>query len=246
MIAQDIVYNGSRLSSRWLRVTKTNYYAPAERVVETIEVPGRSGDLVVDGKRYSNREVIIECISQDYGDDVRGLVRLVADVMESAGGAYKPLELYLNGADTTDEYLLARYTGMEVELLSLADARFTLHFDARPQRFLQSGDTWISFRYGGTIHNPTQWASSPLIEVQGHGSFTFDGKTVAIAEIPDNPVVYIDSDAHTCTGINGLVDYSDYITLPNHQYPTLPGSYHPLTVTGDFQRLQIKPRWWKV
>ena len=66
----------------------------------------------------------------------------------------------------------------------MADRRageFTVSFDAMPQRFLKSGETAVSVASGGTLSNPTLFASHPLISayIDNAATLTIGDKTIA-------------------------------------------------------------------
>ena len=62
---------------------------------------------------------------------------------------------------------------------------FTLIFNCKPQRWLTSGEAPSAIAASGnTITNPTLYDSSPLLDVEGYGSISFNGYGMEVYNIP--------------------------------------------------------------
>ena len=142
------------------------YNAPA-RAVEMVSVPGRNGDISLDLGHYDN--ITVEYPAGTFGmteDDFAEKISEFRNAIVSQIG-YQRLE------DTyhPDEFRLGIYSaGLSVSPVKYNEAgEFTLSFNCKPQRFLNSGETELSVASGGVITNPTLMKAKPIISLQGYG-----------------------------------------------------------------------------
>lgn len=138
MPKSDLVFGTFKTSTSGGKYYKTqpiNFPTP-EKDVEVYEVPGRSGDLIVDYGSYKNVEITAEIAIQATAPDTFLTLydALRASIMVQSG--YQRLEdsLYPN------EYRVARCTGVEMQQTDSMRGTATITFDAKPQRYLTSGE----------------------------------------------------------------------------------------------------------
>jgi len=106
------------------------YNAPA-RKGEAVSVPGRNGDIWVDGGAYENIVVRYPCW---IADEFRGMIDKLRAFLASKGDAYyKISDSYHSG-----EYRMGRWLGpLNVETgTGNKTAKFDLLFECHPQRYL--------------------------------------------------------------------------------------------------------------
>lgn len=110
------------------------YNAPA-RTGESISVPGRNGDIWVDGGSFENIDVVYPAWICDGFRDKIDLAR--GFLMQHSDGYYKISDSY-----HPSEYRLGRFAGaFDVETgTSNMTGKFNLTFNCQPQRWLNSGD----------------------------------------------------------------------------------------------------------
>ena len=138
MPKSDLVFGSFSTSTSGGKYYKTqpiNFPTP-EKDVEVYEVPGRSGDLIVDYGSYKNVEITAEIAIQATAPDTFLTLydALRASIMVQSG--YQRLEdsLYPN------EYRVARCTGVEMQQADSMRGTATITYDAKPQRYLTSGE----------------------------------------------------------------------------------------------------------
>ena len=164
------------------------YNAPA-RDVEMITIPGRSGTFALDNGRFENIEVSYPAgIYADTEADFRQAISDFRNFLCSRKGYVRLSDEYNPG-----EYRMAVYkSGLDVDPAMLRAGEFTITFDCKPQRWLTSGETAVTVTSGDTLTNPTLFESSPLLEVGGSGSITFNGYDIEFEGVPYGEVVIAD------------------------------------------------------
>jgi len=146
-----------------------------ERDVDTIEIPGRNGDLLIDKRRFKN--ITVEYTVYCYADDLdafRTQLRNFRNALSSQKGYQKLTDTF-----HPDEYRLGTFiSGFEAEpVMFNTIAEVVLKFDCKPQRFLLSGDEPITLGEWGE----TETYSGSIV--------SFDGtETTAIKSLKVNIV----------------------------------------------------------
>ncbi len=156
-----ITFNNKTSYELGVRVETFPEYEIPERNYEIISVSGRNGDILIDSGTFKNVPRTYQ-ISVPATDSFYQTVNSVAEWLHSANG-YARLE------DTYEPnyYRLAAYRepNMVRNLFNQA-GQATISFDCKPQRFLKSGENSVTFDANGSITNPTQFSSLPLISIQ--------------------------------------------------------------------------------
>jgi phage-related protein len=154
------------------------FNSPA-RDVEMITIPGRNGSFALDKGRFENIEVTYPAgIAADTEAEFREAISDFRNFLASRNG-YVRLEDDYN----PNEYRLAVYkSGLDVTPAQLRAGEFDITFDCRPQRYLKSGEDAISVDSGDVVSNPTLFASSPMLEVEGYGDIEFNGYDIALSD----------------------------------------------------------------
>lgn len=230
-----ITFNGHSSYEYGLVVSgEASYDAPArDRTIVTI--PGRSGDLILDNGRYKNVNVKYPAFFT--GDFKANAADARAWLL--APTAYARLE------DTyhTDEFRLAIFSGgLEFEPTAWnAHAETELTFNAKPQRFLKSGETAVSVSNGDTITNPTDFPALPLITITGtgNGSISVGGTTVTLTGLTGG--IVIDSDLQDA--YYGGLSAND---LMSGVFPVLAPGANGIAISGSITAVTITPRWWRI
>lgn len=138
MPKSDFVFGSfdTSTSAAYYKLQPINFPTP-EKDVETFEVPGRSGDLLIDYGSYKNVELTVEIAIDGAAVDsdfISLYDALRAAIMVQNG--YQRLEdsLYPN------EYRVARAVKCERDQSDTQSGKAVFTFDAKPQRYLTSGD----------------------------------------------------------------------------------------------------------
>lgn len=210
----------------------------AERDVTTIAVPGRSGELIIDNKRYKNISASYECLMRR--DFRHRFDELRAFLLSKPG--YRRIE------DQREEeyYREGRIIGgLNVsEVLWTSDAGiFTLSFSFKPQRFLKSGEIPIQMTKSGSIYNPTLFDAMPFLRIYGSGTISINGKGVTVKS---HNRAYIDIDCEMQNASYDGENMNQYIELSGEDFPKIESGSASVSISQTIQRVEIKPRWWTI
>lgn len=215
------------------------YRAPQTNV-NKVSIPGRNGTLIRFEDSFANIELPYHFV----------IMRNFKTVANAVIAWLKAPTTYAVLADSehTDYYRMAMVHGeLEFEpAIGLDAGVVTAEFDCMPQKFLYSGDTWLTPASGAstlTVTNPTSFASKPLIRVYGSGdaSITVGNQTIAIDDLDG----YIDIDSDIMDCYKGSLNLNSKVTLGANGFPTLPSG----STTIDFSdahvtSVEVKGRWW--
>jgi phage-related protein len=236
-----------------------------EKNVETFEIPGRNGDLVVDYGTFRN--VVISypvLLKNTFADDFGTLVSKLAVLK-----GYQKIEC----SNDPNYYRLGRFlvpTAPTAKRLN-KDGYFSLSFDCKPQRFLKSGlDPWGGFTYealadensvelmtensvvieGGTtaqssLTNPAEFEARPLIKATGSGMIVIGTQVITITDIGVDKDIYIDSESMECYTLTAgtPVNAGGNVSFSMLDFPVLNAGSNAVTHTMP---IEIIPRWWRL
>lgn len=207
MPKSDLVFgsfNTSTSNGKYYKTQPINFPTP-EKDVAVYEVPGRSGDLIVDYGSYKNVEITAEIAIEATAPDTFLTLydALRAAIMVQSG--YQRLEdsLYPN------EYRLARPTGLEMQQTDSTNGTATITFDAKPQRYLTSGEA-VALSITGTGQS---------LQTYGRGVDIFNADALAKLENigGDNNKMY------TVVDVSSYSDYANFreirFYLPQNRAP---------------------------
>lgn len=249
----SIIFGGIDSANYGIYVAGNAVFNSPERDVTMIDVPGRNGQLTLDNGRYMNIEVTYNAFvagdnSNDIADNIRGYRNAIGSLI-----GYQRLE------DTfhTDEYRQAIFrNGIEVEpTIYQTGGYFDITFDCKPQRWLTSGEMWVSVVLGPeTFNNPTLFASKPLIRVSSaDGNVVVGSETIAVAMNPgtiSGAQVNIDcelGDAWYVDILTGdIVSLNSYVTVSGDDFPSLSPGSSSVDFTGNITQVDVQPRWWRI
>lgn len=182
-----LIFGGVDSSDYGIYITGDAVYNAPEREVEFIDIPGHNGSLAMDKGRYNN--ITVTYPAGTFGknqEDFREALSAFRNAILSQKG-YQRLE------DTyhPEEYRMGVYAaGLEVSPANRGKAgQFDLSFVCKPQRFLSIGDYPIPVDSGDILQNPTVFDSSPLLEVEGYGTVSFNGFEI---ELDNSPLGVVD------------------------------------------------------
>ncbi|MEF2699889.1 MAG: hypothetical protein U0N08_01815 [Oscillospiraceae bacterium] len=267
-----ITFNGKNSSEFGLTVTKCPYPNKPARRGTVLQIPGRSGNLVIEDGTYEN--VILKFdvdISAYHQYGIYDLASKIANWLLGSSGYQK-----LSTDYEPDTFRLARFSGpMEIESILLFDGRATLEFDCYPQRFESLGHVYSDYGSlssgSATITNTGIMIAKPMIKVTGKGKVVLDFASAATGNTTEVDFAFssskietiiLDCDLHDAyyedgSNANAAVSFSDAeASLPesyDYFYPTFPeltpGS-NTVTLsslsTGTLSGLKIMPRWWSL
>lgn len=227
----NIVYGDVILADFAAFAFYANYKDGAQRDVETITVPGKDGELLIDNGRYGN--VAVEYRVQVTGvDNIRNLR---AALLSQTG--YNRLE---------DEYepnaYRVAYISEPPEIVQeVADAAaISLKFSCKPQRYLKVGELGMEFTGNSTIYNPTSYTALPLVRVYGAGSVGIGANTIRIAD----PGEYTDIDCEIQDAFEGSTNRNSSIRLASGEFFKLRPGANGISLSAGITKVIVTPRWY--
>lgn len=232
---KTITLNNKSLADFGVYISGKGVFDAPERDSESIEIPGRNGELTIDNGRYKNKPLTYPAfIIRDLKYNAQGL----RNFLLSQSGYVRLEDDY-----HPEEYRLAKWIGgFEAEPIEeLYAANFDLTFSCYPQRFLKEGEQEIEITAATTINNNYLTTAKPLIRAYGTGSFSIGGIAVQITSASSYTDIdceleeaYKDSLATNCNG---------NVVLTNGNFPKLVPGDNAITLSG-ITKLIITPRWW--
>lgn len=227
--------NGTALANIYVDASLS--FNKPSRSANVVAIPGRSGDLVLDNNKFSNVTISYPCYAKDnFASTFESIVNTL--------GALAGYQKITCSADT-DHFRLGRViipatpTAKRIN----KDGFFNLAFDCKPQRFLTSGETVVTKNASGSISNPTNFASQPLIRIYGTGTFTINGTGITVASHGQS---YVDVDCEMMDCYCGTVSLNSYITFSGNDFPTLAPGSNSFTFGTGITQVRITPRWWEL
>ena len=183
-----LIFGGVDSSEYGIYITGEGVYNAPERAVEFVDIPGRNGAVAIDQGRYEN--IVVTYPAGVFGKDPEEFREALSDFRNAilSQKGYQRLE------DTyhPEEFREAIYVaGIEVEPSQKKAGKFELTFNCKPQRWLTIGDYPIPVESGDVLENPTRFDSSPLLEVEGYGTVSFNGFNVELDNSPLGDITLI-------------------------------------------------------
>lgn len=229
-----LIFNNKNIGDFGVGISGSGTFAAPKRDLETVSVPGRSGDLTMDNGRYNNIKITYPCYI--YREFAKNFDDFRAFMLSCVG--YKRLE------DTYHPYEYRKAfvaSDLDPKVYALnRSGEFDLEFSCMPQRFLKLGEETISLEEDSTLVNPTLFDAAPLIRVYGSGMLGVGSNTITIEDVND----YIDIDCDIQDAYHGSLNYNDKITLNSGSFPVLSPGENGISISGDISQVDIIPRWW--
>lgn len=170
-------------------ITQEAAYNAPERDVDVVEIAGRNGAYILDKGRFKNITVSYKCgIALGDEQSFENAIRVFRNALASEAGKYVRLEDEYN----PNEYRQAAFLGgIDVDMADRRAGEFTVSFDAKPQRFLKSGESTITVGSSHTITNPTLYDSHPLLSftASGSGTITINSDTIEVTNQPIGDII---------------------------------------------------------
>lgn len=238
-------FNGESSADYGLFINGRGTYDSPRPDLDFVQIPGRSGDLIYDNKRFENIDVIYPaCFTLD---NFRRNFKAVQEWLLSSKG-YQRLEDSYN-----PEYFRMATVAEAIELSEIEwshDAgSFDLVFNCKPQRWLVSGEESIEIDLTGLatfLKNPTKFEAKPLIRVYGYGTIYLNEKPITVASQGVAPYIDIDSESMNCS--HPSANMNAYVTTGD-EYPVLTAGTNNIMISQsgmNFTKILITPRWWTI
>ena len=174
-------------------ITQEAAYDAPERDTEVVEIAGRNGAYILDRGRFKNIIVSYKCgIALDSEQTFENAIRAFRNALSAKAGKYVRLEDEYN----PNEFRQAAFLGgIDVNMADRRAGEFTVSFDAKPQRWLKSGETAVSVESGDTITNQTLFESRPLISciVSDDGYINIGNQPITFNPAPLGTLTLVES-----------------------------------------------------
>ena len=232
----SFVFNGVNSADFGIYISGSGTFNFPQRVIQTVDIPGRSGSLTVDNGRFLNIQVSYPAfIRRDFTRNVDG----VKAWLLSSTGYQRLTDSY-----HPDFFRMARFTGpadFTTRFLNYS-GEITLAFDCMPQRFYQIGQQTMQIPTGTILKNPSFFEAKPLITVYGNapGILNVGGVVVSILSLTDYLVIDCDSQ----NAYKGTQNLNQTVSAP--VFPVLGAGETEISFSGGIQRVEMIPRWWTV
>ena len=229
------MFNGKSSRNFGLYISGSGTFNAPERVSESIEIPGRNGNLTISQNRFQN-------ITVSYPAFIR------TDFSRNAQGARAWLlqnEGYYRLEDTyhPDYYRMARFSGpidFDMRFLNYS-GETTLSFDCKPQRWRKNGENPVLYTQPAILMNDL-FPALPLIKVNGTGAGNlYVGKyTVQMNEIDE----YVMLDSETQNAYKDTLNKNG--TISADKFPVLESGENTISWDGGITSIEVTPRWWTI
>lgn len=227
-------YNGTTSSTYGIFVEHRPVVTFPKRVIESINVPGRSGNLLFDTGAYDNVTLTYQ-VAYIHSGSVR------ADAISIATWLYQ--HDYYELSDTYDPsyYRKAVYVSPlnVTDILNVA-GRANITFDCKPQRYLLSGKSALTPAKNSSITNDYQNAL-PVITISGSGNGTVTIGNTTVTITGQTAAIVLDSERQTAE--SGGNNANSLISLSNG-FPVLEHGSTTVTWTGGVSSISVVPNWW--
>lgn len=235
LVYQYLYFAGKSSEDFKCHISGSGTFLSPSRDVQSVSVPGRNGDLHLDGGRFFNVEITYPAfITKDFRANFDALKAFLL-----AQRGYKRLE----DSYHPEYFRRAMFKGaIEPQMTTLNRAgSFELKFDCDPRRFLKDGERVVDVDEDITLINRTEYEAKPLVRAYGTGTFTIADTTVQIVSADG----YTDIDCDLQEAYKGAVNCNNNIVLTDGKFPELITGGNEISFTG-LTKLEITPRWWTV
>lgn len=210
------------------------------RKVEWKNIYGGDGDIPFDEGAYANTD--LELVMFIDGDDLIADRQKLYNLLDSRG-VYKDFIPYF---DPDKIYRVMLSDKIQFENLYHYGEKQTLSakFTVKPYKYLIDSLPVTIHGDSGTITNPTNYVSQPIITINGTGPVTLNvnGKSFNIKNVIDTITLSSERQAAYQELIPGILTPMNY-QIASRDYPILNPGDNTITITGSVTQVVIEPRW---
>jgi phage-related protein len=210
------------------------------RKVDFKSTYGVDGNVPYDEGAYDNTSLELAMLID--GKDVVADRQKLYNVFDSQG-IYKDLIPYFD-PDKIYRVMLSDKINFENSRIYGTKQVFSAKFTVKPYKYLVVNDpVTIAGKYG-TITNPTNYISQPIITINATGpvTLTVNGKDFNIKNVTDTMTLSSERE----------IAYQEYVTgvltsmnsqIASRDYPLLKPGVNTISATGNVTLITIEPRW---
>lgn len=219
-----------------LYITEKGSYKGASRDITYTSVPGRSGDLITDNKRYKNIKIPYKlALLNNTGREFSDIAHRIKGWLSAEAGYFRLWDSY-----DSKYFRFASFDGevdIEQELRELGS--LSLSFNCKPFKYSFEGQNPVTFTAAGSLYNAEYFPSTPYIKITGSGNITLsiNNASFSFADVDE----YIEVDSDMMNAYKGITSQNSKMT--SSSFPILyPGS-NAISWTGAVSKIEIVPRW---
>lgn len=234
-------YNGTSSASMGIRIQTKNVYSAPKYDTSSLAVPGRDGDLIVQGGRFPNVSVSYTCFVP-----AKNIQELADKLTAIKGWLYAEPNKYHSLTDTYDTRFIRRAVfnnKLDITEQCMKIGIFTITFSCYPFRFSVAGQQKSTYTGTFSVSNPYRFNSKPYLKVNGTGSGTLTiqasghNKTWNFSNING----YTEVDSEQMNFYHDTTLKND--TVSGDGFPELYPGENIVSFTGGIQSVEIIPRW---
>ena len=263
-----IIFNGLSSKDRGIEVWQPPSYQVPQKDYDTIHIPGRDGDLLIDKESYKNvpRSYVVS-FAKEGRRDFTILANSLAEWLNSASGYARLEDSY-----EPEYYRMACFQKtIEIANAYQIAGSATIEFTCKPQRFLKIGDKPITFirskqsiedsnnqlildASGNNIegfvetqkflNNPTRHASLPIIKIYGSGTGEIQIGNTTITLLSLSGYLTIDSDIMEV--YKDEENCNSKIKFSSNAFPKLYPGLNDISFSGGVTHVEVIPKWWTI
>lgn len=229
------IFNGKSSRDFGIYISGGQTFNAPERDTESIEIPGRNGNLTISRNRFKNITVSYPAFirkSFSRNADAAKMWLLGCEGYQRLEDTYQP-----------DYFRMAQFKGpvdFDMRFLNYA-GEMTLSFDCKPQRWRKDGQQTTVYTQPTSLYNDL-FPALPLIRVNGTGAgnLYIGAYTVELLSIDE----YVMLDSDTQNAYKGTLNKNATISTP--EFPVLQPGDNTISWDGNVTSIEITPRWWTV
>lgn len=233
-----LIINGFSTADYDAYISAYQAFNAPTRDVDMINVKGKSGDLLLDNKRFKNIDIKYTIFIRR---NFRENYEVLRDELLWHSG-------YMRIEDTMrpDIFRMGRVKGdLEPDIgRGCRVGSFDLTFDCKPQCWLKYGEIPIPFTSDGSLYNPTHFEAKPLIRVYGTGEFGIGDKTIKINKA--DGYTDLDCEIEEAFKDDSSINCNANISIAGYDFPKLMPGENGIRLGSGISRVEIIPRWWTV
>ena len=111
-----------------------------------------------------------------------------------------------------------------------------------PQKFLKSGEQITTLKTSGSITNPTNYISKPIIKIYGTGVVKIGSAAIKIVKQGN---AFIEFDCDLLNAYEGSDNRNSNVELIGEP-ALLPNTTNGITLGNGITKVEIKPRWYTI
>lgn len=233
---QVLTIGGKSLSDFHAWYDGSEWWKMPQKEIENLQIPGKNGDLTIDGHRFSNITIPFNCyIHKNFAQNYSNLINYLMSLT-----GYQRIE----SSEEPDVFRMGLIKAQIEPVMGQFNVRgqFSIDIDFMPQKWLKIGENRIEVNGSETLVNPTAFDAAPTLYVQGTGDITVNDSTMTLANNTGTTVI----DCGAQNVYEGTINRNSDITLTDNAFPSLVPGTNTIEYGTGVTSLIVVPNWWKL